>query len=166
MPAVSVPLKDAPGWDDLMRKRRTFWATGTNNKLSPHFKAEEFYTHDGSACPINARPAMVKLCKTYLEPMRAKFGMAVVFRGTGMSGTTRRSAEPATANTCTRPRSNRWRPTCASLEAAQRSGPRKLNGCGRKPEGRAASAATTAPASSTSTTAATRLTGRASREET
>ena len=34
--------------------------------------------HDGSYCPINARPAMVKLCKTYLEPMRPSSGYALV----------------------------------------------------------------------------------------
>ena len=81
MPSVSVPLKGEPGWDALMRKRRTFWAKPKNSELTAHFTAQEFYTHDGSPCPINARPAMVKLCNTYLEPMRRKFGVARVLSG-------------------------------------------------------------------------------------
>src|SRR5262245_21755082 len=81
MPSISVPLKGAPGWDALMRKRRRFWNKGRNNQLTLHFKATEFETHDGSACPINARPAMVRLCRAYLEPMRAKFGECTVLSG-------------------------------------------------------------------------------------
>jgi len=74
MPSVSVPLKGAPGWDALMKQRREFWHKDKNMQLSPHFKASEFCTHDGSWPPIKARAAMVKLCKEFLEPMRAKFG--------------------------------------------------------------------------------------------
>ena len=81
MPSVSVPLKGQKGWDELMARRRTFWRRSDNNTLSPHFKATEFYTHDGSACPINARPAMVKLSHVYLEPMRTKFGTCYVLSG-------------------------------------------------------------------------------------
>ena len=50
MPSVSVPLKDAPGWDALMRKRREFWKKPENYKLSPRFVAAEFACHDGSVC--------------------------------------------------------------------------------------------------------------------
>lgn len=81
MPSVSVPLKGEPGWDALMRSRSRFWRTGSNNQLSPHFKATEFYTHDGSACPMKARAAMVALCLTFLEPMRKKFGACLVLSG-------------------------------------------------------------------------------------
>ena len=81
MPSVSVPLKDAPGWDALMRRRREFWKKPENNKLTAHFVGAEFACHDGSYPPINARPGMVKLCKTFLEPLRAKFGTAVVLSG-------------------------------------------------------------------------------------
>jgi hypothetical protein len=81
MPSVSVPLKGEKGWTTLMQQRREFWAKGTNMQLSPHFRATEFYCNDGSACPTTARPAMVKLCTVYLEPMRAKFGACYVLSG-------------------------------------------------------------------------------------
>lgn len=81
MPSVSVPLKGRKGWNALMESRRKFWRSGKNNILSPHFKATEFYCHDGSACPTRARPAMIGLCKQFLEPLRAKFGEAQVLSG-------------------------------------------------------------------------------------
>jgi Peptidase M15 len=74
MPSISVPLKDHKGWDTLMKQRRDWWAKNNRNQLTPHFKATEFYTHDGSAVPIVARPALIRLCKDFLEPLRAKFG--------------------------------------------------------------------------------------------
>lgn len=74
MPSVSVPLKGQKGWDQLVESRRKFWRTGKNNVLSPHFKATEFYTHDGTPCPTKARAGMIALCHDFLEPMRAKFG--------------------------------------------------------------------------------------------
>ena len=81
MPSVSVPLKGEPGWDRLMRQRRAFWRKPGHSQLTPHFRAQEFYTHDGSACPVLARPGMVALCKVFLEPMRAKFGTCLVLSG-------------------------------------------------------------------------------------
>lgn len=81
MPSISVPLHGAKGWNQLMVTRRAFWAKATNNQLSPHFKATEFFTHDGSACPIVARPGMVRLCQVFLEPLRAKFGPCLVLSG-------------------------------------------------------------------------------------
>jgi len=74
MPSISVPLKGQTGWDAMVNKRRAFWREGKNNQLSPHFKATEFFTHDGTPPPPVARNAMVRLCKEFLEPMRAKFG--------------------------------------------------------------------------------------------
>jgi hypothetical protein len=81
MPSVSVPLKGAKGWDELQAKRKTFWRRGGNDELTDHFRAHEFYCHDASACPIVSRPAMIKLCSTYLEPMRSKFGTCFVLSG-------------------------------------------------------------------------------------
>ena len=40
MPSVSVPLKDAPGWDALMRKRRSFWATGRQEPAHPALQSQ------------------------------------------------------------------------------------------------------------------------------
>ena len=81
MPSVSVPLAGTPKWNTLQQQRRKFWKQPKNNELTPHFNADEFYTHDGSAPPILARPAMVRLCKVYLEPMRQKFGTCLVLSG-------------------------------------------------------------------------------------
>jgi len=81
MPSVSVPLKGQKGWDELMRERRAFWAKGANARLSAHFVVQEFYTHDGSAVPIVARPALVRLCNDYLEPLRQKYGTCLVLSG-------------------------------------------------------------------------------------
>jgi peptidase M15-like protein len=81
MPSVSVPLKGEKGWDALQLNRRKFWKTPDNNRLSAHFKADEFYTHDGSAPPTRAEAAMKRLCRVYLEPMRAKFGPCLILSG-------------------------------------------------------------------------------------
>jgi hypothetical protein len=81
MPSNSVPLKGEQGWNTLMKQRREFWAKDSNNKLSKNFRGHEFYCNDGSAAPTNARPAMVRLCAVFLEPMRAKFGMCYINSG-------------------------------------------------------------------------------------
>ncbi len=81
MPSVSVPLKGAKGWEELMAQRKAYWRKGNNDVLTAHFKASEFYCHDGSPVPIVARPAMVKLCEVFLEPMRAKFGTCFLLSG-------------------------------------------------------------------------------------
>ena len=83
MPSVSVPLKaDNVAGPTLMKQRREFWAKGDNNhpdrSTSKHGARG---ATDGSPCPITARPAMVKLCETFLEPMRAKFGPCLVLSG-------------------------------------------------------------------------------------
>ena len=81
MPSVSVPLKGAPGWNQLQEARRKFWKVPSNNQLTVHFKADEFYCHDGSAPPIKAESAMVSLCTVFLENLRAKFGECQVLSG-------------------------------------------------------------------------------------
>lgn len=81
MPSVSVPLKGEKGWDVLMKQRRDFWAKPGNMKLTPNFRATEFYCNDGSPCPTNARPAMVRLATVFLEPLRKKFGACIVNSG-------------------------------------------------------------------------------------
>ena len=81
MPSVSVPLYGTPNWKLLQAERRKFWAKGDNMMLTAHYRASEFYCHDGSAVPIAARPGLVRLCKSFLEPMRAKFGTCFVLSG-------------------------------------------------------------------------------------
>ena len=90
MPSVSVPLKtNTARWAALMKTRRDFWAKGDNNQLTEHFRAQEFYCHDGAAAPTTARPGLVKLCEVFLEPMRDKFGPCQSCPATGTSSTTR-----------------------------------------------------------------------------
>lgn len=81
MPSVKVPLKGAPGWGELVASRKSWWRKNDRDVLSPHFRASEFYTHDGTPCPILARPAMVRLCQDYLEPLRKEYGTALVLSG-------------------------------------------------------------------------------------
>lgn len=50
-------------------------------QLSPHFNVREFDCHNGAKVPKIAIPALRKLCLTFLEPMRAKFGPAHVLSG-------------------------------------------------------------------------------------
>lgn len=78
MPSISVPLAGTPNWKVLQKERREFWKKPENNKLTAHFKADEFYCNDGAAPPIVARPAMVRLCKVYLEPLREEFGTCFI----------------------------------------------------------------------------------------
>lgn len=81
MPSVDVPLQGEAGWATLCKQRDTFWKKGTNAKLTEHFTAPEFFCHDGTPAPINARNGMMRLCQDYLEPLRAKFGTAYVLSG-------------------------------------------------------------------------------------
>lgn len=81
MPSISVPLAGTPEWAKLQKQRREFWKKPNNNRLSAHFKADEFYCHDGSAPPIVAKAAMVKLCRDFLEPLREQFGTCSILSG-------------------------------------------------------------------------------------
>jgi hypothetical protein len=81
MPSVSVPLKGEKGWDTLCKQRRDFWAKGKNDILTAHFKASEFWCHDATPVPIVARAGLIRLCEDFLEPMREKFGTALVLSG-------------------------------------------------------------------------------------
>lgn len=81
MPSISVPLQGEKGWVELMHTRREWWGKESRNKLTANFKATEFYCNDGSPCPIVSRPAMVRLAKDYLEPLRKKFGTCFILSG-------------------------------------------------------------------------------------
>ena len=85
MPSVNVPLKGQPGWDELMSRRRAFWRQRRPEQTLQELPGHEFACHDRS--PVrHARPGMVKLCRVFLEPMRAKFGTAYVLSaGTGIT---------------------------------------------------------------------------------
>lgn len=60
-----------------MRAYRKSWLKrklGKSAKVSAHFTHYEFWTKDGTPIPIKAVPALKIHCKTFLEPMRARFG--------------------------------------------------------------------------------------------
>jgi uncharacterized protein YcbK (DUF882 family) len=81
MPTISVPLAGTERWTALQKQRREFWRKDNNAKLTQHFNADEFFCNDGSAPPTVSRPALVALCKVFLEPMRNKFGTCFVNSG-------------------------------------------------------------------------------------
>ena len=53
----------------------------TRKRLSPHFVVEEFDCKDGTKVAERDYNGLEYLCKTYLEPLRAKFGMVTVHSG-------------------------------------------------------------------------------------
>lgn len=69
-------------WKDLMAVRRAGlkkkWPKGF---ITPHFRYEEFFTHDGTPIPLRAIDGITALCRDFLEPMRVKFGPAFVLSG-------------------------------------------------------------------------------------
>lgn len=67
---------------DDFRKRK-IRERADKGQITPHFHLNEFHTKDarGSAVPVSSWPAVIRLCKDYLEPMRAKFGVCTVISG-------------------------------------------------------------------------------------
>ena len=53
----------------------------TRHRLSPHFTVEEFDCHDGSKVMKRDYNGLEFLCRTYLEPMRKKYGRVTVNSG-------------------------------------------------------------------------------------
>jgi len=53
----------------------------TRHRLSTHFVVEEFDCKDGSKVMARDYNGLALLCKTYLEPLRAKFGIVTVHSG-------------------------------------------------------------------------------------
>jgi uncharacterized protein YcbK (DUF882 family) len=53
----------------------------TRHRLSPHFVVEEFDCHDGTKVSPRDYNGLAYLCKTYLEPLREKFGAVTVHSG-------------------------------------------------------------------------------------
>lgn len=43
-------------------------------QLTAHFNSREFDCRDGTAVPVRDYNGLTYLCKTYLEPLRAKYG--------------------------------------------------------------------------------------------
>lgn len=53
----------------------------TRHRLSDHFTVEEFDCHDGTKVAEREYNGLEYLCKTYLEPLRAKYGIVTVHSG-------------------------------------------------------------------------------------
>lgn len=50
-------------------------------QLSPHFHLREFHCKNGARVPMAARPALRRLCRDVLEPLRREFGPCTVMSG-------------------------------------------------------------------------------------
>lgn len=50
-------------------------------QLTAHFNVREFDCHDGRKVPAAAVPALTRLCKDVLEPLRVKYGSVLVMSG-------------------------------------------------------------------------------------
>ena len=53
----------------------------TRKRLSPHFTVEEFDCHNGQKVKSRDYDGLEYLCKTYLEPIRKKYGRVTVNSG-------------------------------------------------------------------------------------
>jgi uncharacterized protein YcbK (DUF882 family) len=53
----------------------------TRQRLSKHFIVEEFDCHDGTKVQSRDYNGLKLLCRTYLEPLRAKYGSVTVLSG-------------------------------------------------------------------------------------
>lgn len=50
-------------------------------RVSPHFRLAEFHCKDGTPVPAGAIPALRRLARDVLEPLRAEFGVCTVVSG-------------------------------------------------------------------------------------
>ena len=69
---------EAESFDDVALESAT---ARKSRRLSPHFVLAEFHCHDGTPVPAAALPALRRLVRDVLEPMRAKFGQCKVSSG-------------------------------------------------------------------------------------
>jgi uncharacterized protein YcbK (DUF882 family) len=53
----------------------------TRHRLSPHFTIEEFDCHDGTKVKKREHNGLEYLCKTFLEPLRKKYGAVTIHSG-------------------------------------------------------------------------------------
>jgi hypothetical protein len=53
----------------------------TRHRLSPHFVVEEFDCHNGAKVMKRDYKGLEYLCKTYLEPLRRKYGSVTIDSG-------------------------------------------------------------------------------------
>jgi hypothetical protein len=79
---VSLPKPGSIAWRRLMGRRRAeLERRFPGGYLTPHFRYQDFATHDGTPIPPAASAGLHALCIAYLEPMRARFGGCVVTSG-------------------------------------------------------------------------------------
>lgn len=53
----------------------------TRRRLTRHFTIEEFDCNDGTRVPKEYEEELERLCRTFLEPMRSRFGTCFVHSG-------------------------------------------------------------------------------------
>jgi uncharacterized protein YcbK (DUF882 family) len=51
------------------------------SRPSPHFTWREFACHDGTPVPLHAHSDVGRLCRSYLEPLRSRYGPVTIISG-------------------------------------------------------------------------------------
>jgi uncharacterized protein YcbK (DUF882 family) len=51
------------------------------DQITPHFRLAEFHCRDGTPVPRSAHAALERLCEQFLEPLRERYGKAIVISG-------------------------------------------------------------------------------------
>lgn len=108
----------------------------TRHRLSPHFVIEEFDCRDGTKCREADHVGLEYLCRTYLEPLRKKFGPVHINSGyrskaynAKIGGAAKsfhiydeHSNDQACDITCQKGTPRQWHSTAAWIRTNKRSG--------------------------------------------
>lgn len=109
----------------------------TRHRLSKHFVVEEFDCHDGSKVSRRDYDGLAYLCRTYLEPLRKKYGSVTVHSGYrtvsynrsvgGVTGSyhiypQHDGNDQAADISCARGTVSQWRNTAAAIRKRKRKG--------------------------------------------
>jgi uncharacterized protein YcbK (DUF882 family) len=110
---------------------------GTRKRLSAHFVVEEFDCRDGTKVQARDYGGLQYLCRTFLEPLRAKYGPVSVHSGfrtpsyNAKVGGARKSFHVYTEHdgndqaadvSCARGRPADWHRTLSAIRASKRKG--------------------------------------------
>jgi len=109
----------------------------TRHRLSKHFVVEEFDCHDGTKVQKRDYNGLEYLCRTYLEPLRAKFGSVHINSGyrtrsynASIGGASKSfhvytmhdGNDQAADITCARGTPRQWHATLAGIRSRKRGG--------------------------------------------
>jgi uncharacterized protein YcbK (DUF882 family) len=117
----------------------------TRHRLSPHFVIEEFDCKDGTQCRDVDHVGLEYLCRTYLEPLRSKYGVVHVNSGyrsasynAKIGGASKsfhiydqHSNDQAADITCQNGTPREWHSTAAWIRQHKRNGRGGLGLCNR-----------------------------------